>query len=69
MITTTKIREANTVIQETRIFSMLSITGKAEARIFFTNTYADFEKCKSYLTLMGFKISFFTMSDDAYEVR
>ena len=69
MITTTKILEANTVLQETRIFSTLSITGKAEARIFFTNTSADFEKCKSYLTLMGFKISFFTMSDDAYEVR
>ena len=69
MITTTKILEANTVLQETRIFFTLSITGKAEARIFFTNTSADFEKCKSYLTLMGFKISFFTMSDDAYEVR
>ena len=69
MITTTKIREANTVLQETRIFSMLSITGKAEAGIFFTNTYTDFEKYKSYLTLMGFKISFFTMSNDAFEVR
>ena len=69
MVTTTKIPEADTVLQETRIFSTLSITGKAEARIFFTNTSADFEKCKSYLTLMGFKISFFTMSDDAYEVR
>ena len=69
MITTTKIREANTVLQETRIFSMLSITGKAEAGIFFTNTYTDFEKYKSYLTLMVFKISFFTMSNDAYEVR
>ena len=69
MVTTTKIPEADTVLQETRIFSTLSITGKAEARIFFTNTYTDFEKYKSYLTPMGFKISFFTMSDDAYEVR
>ena len=59
MITTIKIREANTVFQETRLFSTLSITGKTEAGIFFTNIYTDFEKYKSYLTLMDFKIGFF----------
>ena len=59
MITTIKIREANAVFQETRLFSTLSITGKAEAGIFNTNTYTDFEKYKSYLTLIDFKKRFF----------
>ena len=59
MITTIKIREANAVFQETRLFSTLSITGKAEAGIFNTNTYTDFEKYKSYLTLIDFKNRFF----------
>ena len=34
VITTIKIREANAVFQETRLFSTLSITGKVEAGIF-----------------------------------
>ena len=55
MITTIKIREANAVFQETRLFSTLSITGKAEAGIFNTNTYTDFEKYKPYLTLIDFQ--------------
>ena len=59
MITTIKIREANAVFQETRLFSTLSITGKAVAGIFNTNTYTDFEKYKSYLTLIDFKNRFF----------
>ena len=55
MITTIKIREANAVFHETRLFSTLSITGKAEAGIFNTNTYTDFEKYKPYLTLIDFQ--------------
>ena len=53
MITTIKIREANAVFRE-KDFSTLSITGKAEAATFFTNTNTDSKKYKSYLTLIDF---------------
>ena len=59
MITTIKIREANAVFQETRLFATLSITGKAEAGIFDTNIFTHFEKYKSYLTLIDFQNRFF----------
>ena len=36
MITTIKIREANALFHEARLFSTLSITGKAKAGTFFT---------------------------------
>ena len=36
MITTIKIREGNALFLETRLFSTLSITGKAKAGTFFT---------------------------------
>ena len=55
MITTIKIRQTNALFHGTRLFSTLSITGKAEAGTLFYNTYPDDEKYKSYLTLIVFQ--------------